>query len=71
MSLMLAVDLTFGCTGAREDIDTRAYFCQVMQGETLTRFGDDDDEQIVQCLQHVKKILDFTLAFCMSDFVIR
>jgi hypothetical protein len=58
MSLMVAVNLTFGCIGVRDDIDIGAGFHQVLQGGPLSGFGDDDDgdEEIVRCLEHVKKI---------------
>jgi hypothetical protein len=63
MSLMIDVNLTFGCTGVHDDINIEAGFRQVVQGEPSIGFGDDDDEQIVQCLEDVKNILDFTLCF--------
>jgi hypothetical protein len=58
LSLMNAMNFIFGCTGVHDDIDTWVGLCQVVQGEPSTGFGDDDDdEQIVQCLQHVKRYL--------------
>jgi hypothetical protein len=57
MLLLIVMDLTFGYIGVCDDDDARADFHQVVQGEPSSRLGDDDDEQIVQCLQHVR-ILD-------------
>jgi hypothetical protein len=57
-----AMHLTFRYTGVRDDEDARADFHQMIQGETSSRLGDDGDEQIVQCLQHVR-ILDVTPTF--------
>jgi hypothetical protein len=34
-------------------------------GEPSIGFGDDDDKQIVQCLQHVKKFLILLCFFMM------
>jgi hypothetical protein len=55
MPLVIFIDLVSRCIGAHDDVDTRAGFCQVVQREPSTGFGgDDDDDQIIQCLQHVK-----------------
>jgi hypothetical protein len=54
--LMIAVNLTFRCTGVH-DVDVGARFQQVAKGGPSTGFGDDDEEQIVQCLQHVRRHL--------------
>jgi hypothetical protein len=55
--LVIVVDLTSGDTGFCDDVDAGVGPCQMLPGEPSTGFGDDDDKQIVQCLQHVKKIL--------------
>jgi hypothetical protein len=47
-------DLDIGCVGVHNDGDTEADFHQVVQGRPLFEFTDDDDEQIVRCLQHVR-----------------
>jgi hypothetical protein len=54
MSLMVDVNLTFECTAVHDDVDTGAGFHEVMRGGPSFESGDDDDEQIVRCLQHVK-----------------
>jgi hypothetical protein len=69
MLLMFVVNLTFGYSGVHVDIDTGTDFHQMVQGGPSSGFrDDDDDEQIVQCLRHVR-ILGFILIFFMSDFI--
>jgi hypothetical protein len=65
MSLMVDVNLTFECTAVHDDVDTGAGFHEVMRGGPSSESGDDDDEQIVRCLQHVK---DACLVFaCLAS----
>jgi hypothetical protein len=55
---MIVVNLTSRCTGVHDDVSVGARLRQVLQGEPSTGFRDnDDDEHIVQCLQHVKRYL--------------
>jgi hypothetical protein len=53
LPLLIALDLTFGYAGVRDDVTIGVGFHQMMQGEPSSGFGDDDDEQIVQCLAHL------------------
>jgi hypothetical protein len=57
MLLLIAMHLMFGYTGVHNDNDGEAAFHPVVQGQPSSGFTDDDDEQIIQCLQHVR-ILD-------------
>jgi hypothetical protein len=43
------------CTGVHIDGGAGADPRQVVRGEPLSEFANNDDEQIVQCLEHVRQ----------------
>jgi hypothetical protein len=65
MLFVIDVDLTSGDTCFCDDVDAEVGPCQMVPGKPSTGFGDDDDKQIVQCLQHVKKFLILQCFFMM------
>jgi hypothetical protein len=54
---MFTMGLACECTGVHDDVGVDAGLRLVMQGEPSTVFRDDDEEQIVRCLQHVNGLL--------------
>jgi hypothetical protein len=48
------MDPTFRYTGVCDEITAGAGFHQMIQWEPSSGFGNDDDEQIVQCLEQVR-----------------
>jgi hypothetical protein len=52
-------DLDVGYIGAHEDDTADAGLCQVVQGQPSAGVMDGDDEQIIQCLEHVWVRLSF------------
>jgi hypothetical protein len=56
------VDLDVGCAGTHGGGDANASLRQVVQGEPSAGVMDGDDEQIIQCLEHVRPC-DLSFAF--------
>jgi hypothetical protein len=56
------VDLDVGCTGTHDGGNADVGLCQVVQGELSAGVMDGDDEQIIQCLEHVRTY-DLSFAF--------
>jgi hypothetical protein len=52
--LLSAMDVTFRCAGVHDDVTAGGGLHEMIQGGPSSGFGDDDDEQIVQCLEHLR-----------------
>jgi hypothetical protein len=48
------VGFDIGCAGAHDGDDADVGLHQMVQGQLLTWIVDRDDEQIIQCLEHVR-----------------
>jgi hypothetical protein len=59
------IDLNTGVTGAHDVGDADAGHRQVVQGQPSARVVDGDEEQIIQCLEHVRVwLVLFILPLC-------
>jgi hypothetical protein len=62
--LLLVVDLNIGFAGAHDGDQADAGH-EVVQGQPSTEVADEDDEQIIQCLEHVwVRLVLFIIHFC-------
>jgi hypothetical protein len=62
---MVTACLTSNCRSVRDDVGVGEGLREVMQGEPSTGFGDDDEEQFAQCLQHVNGHLIMVWKCCL------
>jgi hypothetical protein len=63
--LLLVLDLDIGFVGAHDVGDADAGHHQVVQGQPSTGVVDGDEEQIIQCLKHMRaRLVLFILPVC-------